>query len=287
VNALAKWLSAQRARRIVFIAGLFPLPGIGLLSAAAVIMAAELRGARDASIDCLVALLLVAGMAWLAVMEVPLLVTSAAVSWSVWLVLGGLMHRSGSLTLAIQAALMLALLAMLLLPLVIGDPVAYWADLLEAVYSDLAEQGVAVDVELEQQAKLMGGLLLAGSLIGTVIALILGNFWANAVRETAGRDRFRQLRLGYIIGGLAGIAGVAELLGVETYGVLLVFGAACMFQGMAVVAWWAHKMAWPRGWWIGLCILLILLPSMLIAGLVLFAAIGFIDNWYSLRRKLA
>jgi UDP-N-acetylmuramyl pentapeptide phosphotransferase/UDP-N-acetylglucosamine-1-phosphate transferase len=36
-----------------------------------------------------------------------------------------------------------------------------------------------------------------------------------------------------------------------------------------------------------LCILLLLIPNLLIVGLLVFATIGFIDNWYSLRRKPA
>jgi hypothetical protein len=34
-----------------------------------------------------------------------------------------------------------------------------------------------------------------------------------------------------------------------------------------------------------LCILPVLIPNLLIAGLLLFATLGFVDNWYSLRRS--
>ena len=67
-------------------------------------------------------------------------------------------------------------------------------------------------------------------------------------------------------------------------GALLIFGAAFMFQGMAVVAWWAHGLGWPKGWWIGLCIPPILLPDFLIIEAALLSALGFVDNWYDLRR---
>jgi hypothetical protein len=53
----------QRARRVVFIAGMFPLPGLGLLSAAMLIMVAQLRGAREAIVDGVLALLLLAAIA--------------------------------------------------------------------------------------------------------------------------------------------------------------------------------------------------------------------------------
>ena len=112
MSGLATWLAAQRIRRVVFIAGLFPLPGLGLLSAATVVMAAELRGPREALIDCLLALLLLGLMGLAVGMDVPLVAASAAISWLVWIGLGTL-GRS-SLTLAAQAGVLLALLGLVL-----------------------------------------------------------------------------------------------------------------------------------------------------------------------------
>jgi len=283
--ALATWLAAQRLRRIVLIAGLFPLPVLGLFSAATVVMTAQLNGPREALEDCGLALLLLCGIAWFTGMEVSLLAASAAVSWLVWITLGSL--GRGSLTLAMQAAVMMALLGLVVLLVVVDDPVAYWSAVLDAVYQDLETQGILVEADPLAQAKLMSGLVLAGSLIGSMLALFLGSAWASAVRNGAYATQFRELRLGYVIGGLAAAAGLAELGGLETSGALMIFGAGFMFQGMSVVAWWVNGLGWPRGWWIGLCILPILLPALLMTVLLLFAAIGFIDNWYSLRRKPA
>ena len=290
MGSLAKWLAAQRARRVVFIAGLFPLPGLGLLSAATVVMTAQLSGNREALTDCSLALILLCGIAWFAGMDVPLLAVSAAISWLVWVVLGGLAR--GSLALAMQAALLLALLGLVLLMVMVDDPVAYWVSMLESVYQDLVQQGILAEADivaadLQAQATLMSGLVLAGTLIGSMLALLLGSAWASAVSDGNYAAQFRDLRLGYVIGGLAAVAGLAEIFGLGTSGALLIFGAGFMFQGMAVVAWWANQLSWPKGWWIGLCILPVLLIELLITGLLLFAAIGFIDNWYGLRRRPA
>jgi hypothetical protein len=290
VGSLAKWLAAQRARRVVFIAGLFPLPGLGLISAATVVMTAQLTGPREALTDCSLALVLLCGIAWFAGMDVPLLAVSATISWLVWVVLGSL--GRGALTLAVQAAVLLALAGLVVLLLAVDDPAAYWLTILESVYQDLVQQGMLAEADmgaadLQAQAEIMSGLVLSGTMIGSLIALFLGSAWASAVVDGNYATQFRELRLGYVIGGLAAVAGVAELLGLGTSGALLIFGAAFMFQGMAVVAWWANRLNWPRGWWIGLCILPVLIIQLLITGLMLFAAIGFVDNWYSLRRQLA
>jgi len=266
------------------------LPGLGLLSAATVVMTAQLSGNREALTDCSLALILLCGIAWFAGMDVPLLAVSAAISWLVWVVLGGLAR--GSLALAMQAALLLALLGLALLLVMVDDPVSYWVRMLESVYQDLVQQGILAEADivaadLQAQATLMSGLVLAGTMIGSMIALLLGSAWASAVSDGNYAVQFRNLRLGYVIGGLAAAAGLAEIFGIGTSGALLIFGAGFMFQGIAVVAWWAKQLGWPKGWWIGLCILPVLLIELLITGLLLFAAIGFIDNWYSLRRKPA
>ena len=287
MNGLAKWLAEQPARRVVFIAGLFPLPFLGLLSAAAVVMSAQLNGIRRAGIECLAALLVVAGIGWAAGMDIPFLLASAAISWLVWLALGELLNRSGSLALAIQASVLIALFGLGLIYATIDDPVAYWAEMLEALYAELRQDNVAVDADVAAQAELMSGLVMAGSLVGTVIALLLGNGLARAAGNGSQPGQFTRLRMGTALGVLAGVLGLAELAGLNTGGALLIVGVAFMFQGMAVLGWWSQQLGWPAGWWLGLCILLVLLPGVLTILLLLFAMAGFIDNWFSLRRKSA
>lgn len=286
MKGIANWLAAHRLRRVVIIAGLFPLPVFGLLSAGTVVMTAELKGPREALTDCLLAFAVLAGMGWFAGMDVPVLLATAVISWAVWLGLGSVVAKTGSLPLAIQAAVMLALVGMVVFQLATGDPVVYWKDFLQEFYADLEAQGLAVTVDIEQQAGMMSGLVLAGSLTGAVMVLLLGTALADRVADTRCLGQFPGLRLGYVIGALAAVAGLAGLLGYELGGVLMVFGAAFMFQGIAVVAWWARERGWPRGWWIGLCILPILLAEFMVIETALLAALGFVDNWYNLRRRL-
>ena len=52
----AAWLVAHRLRRVSFITALFLLPLVGFISAAVVVLVASVKGPREASIDCLLAL---------------------------------------------------------------------------------------------------------------------------------------------------------------------------------------------------------------------------------------
>jgi hypothetical protein len=218
-------------------------------------------------------------------MDVTVLLGTAAISWLVWLALGAVVARTGSLALGAQTVVLLALGAMLVLFLATGDPVSYWVKVLEDLYAQLPEQDFGGGGDIEAQARLMSGALLAGALTGGLIALLLGSAWASSIQNGNYAEQFAELRLGYVIGGLAALAGVAALLGWGPDGLLLIFGAAFMFHGFAVLAWWARQRGWPGGWWVGLCILPILLLEFLVVEAALLAAIGFIDNWFDLRRR--
>ncbi len=285
MSAFARWLAGQRIRRAVIIAGLFPLPILGLLSAAVVVMTAALRGPREALLDCLLALALLLGMGFLSGMHLPSLVLSAAVSWAVLTALGSLAGNAGSLTLAVQAAVLLALVAMPVFLAAVGDPVVYWMPKLEAWYSVLATQEMAVAVDLEQLARIMTGARFAFSLLEALLALLLGLRLAYGLTGQSLADGFRLLRLGYVLGGIAAVAGIAALVGMQLNGVLLIFGMAFGCQGVAVLAWWARQRNWPRSWWWALVIAPLVLTPLLVIELALLAGIGFVDNWFGLRRE--
>ncbi len=278
------WLAGHRIRRVVIIAGLFPLPLLGLFSAATVVMTASLRGPREALLDCLASLALLMGMGVLTGMDVQMLGLSAILSWVAWIALGSLAGRTGSLMLSVQAAVLLALTGLLIFLLAVGDPVAYWLPMLEAWYADLASQGLDLQADLQQQAGMMSGALAAFTLSGSLLALLLGLSWAWRISGRALGDSFRELRLGYVIGLLAAVAGVLAMAGMQLNGALLIFGVAFAYQGAAVLAWWARKKGWPRRWWLAPALLPLLFFGVLALELALLAALGFVDNWFSLRR---
>jgi len=265
-------------------AALFPLPFFGLVSSGIVAMNAQLRGGYDALADCALALMLLAVMAGFVGLDFGLVMGAAALSWLIMAGLGNIVAATRSMTLAIQASVVLALLALLGLELIIGDPVRFWSPILEQAYADLAAQGVDIQVDIASQAKITGAALVAGTLIGTLLSLLLGSAWARAVKPDLAVQPFAELRLGYVIGGLAALSGLGVMFDWSSAGALLVFGTAFMFQGIAVLAWWAGRFNWPAGWWLGLLAVAVLLPQMFVLLIMVLATVGFVDNWYGLRR---
>ena len=65
---------------------------------------------------------------------------------------------------------------------------------------------------------------------------------------------------------------------------LMVLGSGFAVQGLAVLHWQARARNWP--WPIMFMVYLPLLfgPIMISVAWLLFAALGFVDNWYGLRR---
>ncbi len=298
MSGFATWLAGHRIRRVVIIAGLFPLPLLGLLSAATVVMSASLRGPREILLDCLMALALLVALSLVSGMDTVTLATTAAVSWAVWGALGCLAGRSGSLALTAQVAVLLALVGLTVFALATGDPVDFWLPVIQSWYAELggelSSQGLTIPADLEGQARIlegqariMSGGLFAFLLSGSMLSLLLGLSWSFGLTGRSVSDSFRELRLGYVIGGLAAVAGVLGLAGMQLHGALLVFGAAFTYQGVAVVMWWARERNWPHSWWLALVIPPLLFFGLLVVELAMLAAIGFVDNWFSLRRSAA
>ncbi|MGI9291516.1 MAG: hypothetical protein ACR2QG_09620 [Gammaproteobacteria bacterium] len=282
MTGIAKWLATHRVGRIMLTALLYPV--FGLLSAAIVVMNAQLRGPREALTDCLLAFAVLTLAGFAAGMDLPVLLAGAAVSWAAWLILGSVKATTGSLTLALQTAVMLAALAGFGFLLWGYDPADYGREILESFFEPLSEQDPGLDIDEEAWARLIGVMMLPATLVGWVIALLFGGALAGRVQPEQAPKQFRDLRMGVVIGVLAAIAGVGAIFSRAADGLLLLFTVGFMFHGLAVLVWWAEQRKWPQGWWIGLCILPILLPDFFVITALLLAAIGFVDNWFDMRR---
>ena len=287
MSGLAHWLLNRRPLRIVLIAAAFPLPLVNLLSSAMVGLAGVARGGRTALEDAALAsvllalLLLVSGAQWLA---------PALTAWLVWSAVaaaGGLAGRYGSLTSAVQLLLALVLAALLLIRLMWGDAGELWRPFLEEVLGQLAAGGATLDdVPVAALAALMSGFVAAGVLTGLVLSLLLGCWLAAAAGGPPAGAMFRELSLGRVLAGAGALAGMGAALGVGLAAHwLLVLAAGFVFQGLAVIHWTARERGWPSLWALGLYGPLLLVAPLAALILGALASVGFMDNWYPLRRR--
>jgi hypothetical protein len=299
------WLTGFRVRRVAFIAGLYLLPLTSVLSAAIVVLTAELKGTPEALKDIGLALVGLLFMAFLSGGDpLPLsFLISAVVSWSIAAVLGGVNYRYRSFTLVVQLALLIVLGAMFLFSLVVVDTAAFWqqviykmiadlpSDLMNELTAEFSAQGIDLDQVVSLVSQIMTPVVASVFLLSSLVALVIGSVWACAVRNENFLDSYRTLKLGYVLGGFAAAVGIASLLGFPiASGILMIVSIAFLLQGIAVLSCWAQHQGWPNAWWVAVILPLIFMPVMPIPSAFMgfgLAGLGFIDNWYTLRPKTA
>lgn len=291
-NRIGAWLAARRVPRVAFIAGFFQLGLFGIVSTAVVMLSAIARGWRVAVTDCLIAGGLLAGFALAAGGPWQVLALSAGTLWPVAIGVGSLTGQFNTLTLPIQAVLVLTLLLVVIFTVSVGDTTAYWTQVLQAMAEQLRTAGVELGSAevLASWAPLMTGLMAAIAVISLTLALALGSWWAASAGGPPFGDMFRRLRLGNVLGAAAAVAGVASLVGAGQLAsdLLLVLATGFVLQGLAVVHWQARARRWP--WPVLLLVYLPMVPLLAgpaVAGAtwLAVAAVGFVDNWFMLRRS--
>jgi hypothetical protein len=282
------WLANRRASRVGLIAGFLPLGLLGILSAAIVVTVAELKGWREAAIDCLIALAMLALLMMLLGGDWAQLAATGASAWVAAIALGVLTGAYASLTLSLQAILVFAMFGVIGFALIVGDPIVFWQKFLGGVIADLEQFGIefAEPDALLALAPMMTGIVAASGISSSILALLLGSWWASRATGPDFKSMFLQIRLGYVIGIITLLASLAALLGLGfvAANLLMVLGVGFVFQGLSIVHWHAAARGWP-----GIYLIPVYLPffmggGFVVATLFLLAAIGFVDNWFGLRR---
>ncbi|TCT20577.1 DUF2232 domain-containing protein [Thiobaca trueperi] len=268
------------------------MPLFGPVGAAAVGLVTLRNGARQGLTTIALALLgagilsaLALGSPWLAL---GILLVFWAPIWTLAVVL----RASRSLALTIQLAGMLGLILVLALHVSVGDPVAYWSQLLDPLRQTLLTDGLmqaeAGQALFDEVARRMTGLFAAALVFQLLMSLFIARWWQAALYHPGGfGEEFRALRLGRSLGAVilvllvwSSFAGAGSLI----VDLLPILGMLLILQGLAVAHWLRQARGVHRGWLIGLYALLILfMPQM---GL-LIACVGLVDLWADIRARVA
>lgn len=295
MKSLAVFIMRGRAQAVIGVAGLallsLMIPLVSLFSSAALGLVTLRTGARESL------WVLLASVAVAAVSGVLLLGNGQAglvyglLLWvPVWPV-ALLLRVSGQLTLALEAGLVLALLAVTGVFLVTSDPSALWSESLQRILDSMREHAppgfdaAEVSDRLQFFAHYMTGVAAAGSLMSLVLGLLIARWWQAALYNPGGfRAEFVALRLHTATGyaGLTVIAlallaggGVAEFAWNISAVLFVLFAVA----GFSVV----HALLGRRGFWLGgVYVALLVIPQILLP----VAFLGFSDPWLNWRQRL-
>ena len=268
------------------------LPAVGILSAAVVALVTLRQGAQEgllvgagaAAMTGLIAYLLFAS---------PLPVLGLVfLSWlPIWLL--ALVLRFGrSLSLAVQAALGIGLIAILVVYAQEGDPQALWTQLLEPVRTTLVEShGVEEEASrqvMQQIAGWMTGAFAAGLFLQLAVTLFVARWWQGVLYNPGGfRQEFQQLRAHPVLGYAALPLIVLSVAGQDegwdwVRDLLLLLVPLFMLQGLAVLHNLAARTGIHKVWLLLLYLLLVF--AMPHAALVV-SGVGLADTWVNIRAR--
>lgn len=298
-------VAVRRAIRVLVIVLCFLMPLTNMLSAAVLIITAR-HGWRSVLLDAGISFVALAALLAATGNPAPgTALVSAAGLWGGAALGGVLLVRYRSVTLVVQALVVVALLGVLAATAVIPDPRAHWQPVLEEVVkaAGLPEAGNLPTDWLGTLATLMHGVIASGLLSTLVLALMLALWMAQKAApmstpatseakdvladEPGGwRRQFLELRLGLVLVAATGIAALMLAAGSLAVGggVLLVLVTGFVIQGLSIVHWTADQRQWPRVWPLVLYGLMLLGAPVGGLMLLVLALAGLVDNTFPLRR---
>lgn len=266
------------------------LPPLALLSSAALALVSLRLGLRQGLIVTLLSTLLVSLMGWLLGLPLILGLVTAMVQWIPVLLLAEVLRRSLSWALTIMAGVGVACVGVVLIHLLIPDVTAFWVSFLQQALAPLlAQPGVNLpdsDTALIQIAQVMTGTLAAVTLMGMLLALILGRYWQALLYNLGGfREEFHALRLGRglaLLGiGLLMLAWLAE--STVVFEVALPFLVAFFLHGLALLHASNRQLGLGRIWLVlAYVIMVVALPQMVI----MLATMGMMDSIFDFRARI-
>ncbi len=269
---------------------------LSYVGAAALALYCLHRGVRDSLVVVLGAALATALLGQLLLRHGVAVAGTSLLLWlPVW-VAASVLRATRSLAMAMLVLAGLAMLGVLAVFVIYGDPAPWWRQLMQgmvdtlvAAQPELGEVSPSLAAFIRQSAPLMTGVVAAGLGFAALTCLVLGRWWQSLlVKPGALRGEFYALRLNGAL-SLAGIAvlAVASLkLGVvSTIAVQwsLIAMVVFFFVGLAVIHATLANLKAAKAWLIGVYVLISLIPH----AMVLVVVTGLLDPWMDLRRRTA
>ncbi len=269
---------------------------LSYVGAAALALYSLHRSARDGLLVLLGAALATALLGQLLMHQGLAVAATSLLLWlPVWIA-ASVLRSTRSLAMAMLVLVGLAMLGVLVVFILYGDPAPWWRQLLQGMVDSLVASQPELDTVsgslsefISQSAPLMTGAVAAGLGFAALTCLLLGRWWQSLlVKPGALRAEFYALRLN---GGLS-LAGIAILaLAWVKLGVLsalatqwaLIAMVVFFFVGLAVIHASLANLKAAKAWLVAIYIVMSLLPH----AMLMVVVTGLLDPWLDLRRRTA
>jgi hypothetical protein len=291
MRPIAAWLVARPQNAIIGLAGTLLLPFAQIISGTVMALLVLKQGTAPATVQGAVAIAILTVSSLIVSAPVSQVLANALVIWLPVMLLAALMRSGRSLTLTLQASVLAAIAATIGFFVVLGDPAAFWSEVLVKLSDAFREMGLSrnADVLYEQREAFapqmtMLTVVSTWSLYAVVLLFGYGAFRA-LPGQTAPFGRFCDLNFGRVLAVIMALASVISVVTGAVWLQNLAFVSFAVFwlQGLAIVHW-LHAEGRLPVWVVVLVYALIpLLNAMFILAL---AVAGYVDAWFGFRSRM-
>ncbi|MGR9106256.1 MAG: hypothetical protein ACU843_04920 [Gammaproteobacteria bacterium] len=278
---------------VVFVLLSLLLPPLNMVSAAAIALVTLRRGYREGFVTMFGSSVAVGILGQILFGSPEFVIAYAAGFWlPVWL-FSILLRESGRLGLTLDVAIVLGFLVIIGIYLYAEDPASLWQERLQLVTQPLLKNpptGIEpddIEIGIQTISHYMTGILVAGSVISLISAMLLGRWWQALLFNPGGfRKEFLNVRshtaiayLALLAFGLAWLGGALIAEAMKNVGILVFF--FYLIFGIAVLHGWICTTTISR-WLLPLAYtLMLLVPHVLLP----VALLGLTDPWANWRGR--
>ncbi len=278
----AAWILQGRSRSVLIISATGLLGVIispfAVISGAVVTLIALRNRLPEIAVVLLAACGICAGFLWITLGR-PEIALQLLLFWSLSAMAAIVLRRSSNLVLAMLVPMVAGFVVVMCVFAVFPEPAAFWKDVLVRIF------GVDPDNPgIDQQARLMTGLVAAMSTAGMSACLFLGRWWQCSLYNPGGFEReFLNLRFGRAISLL--IVGLCALFlwnrSELVFSVWCVLMALYAFQGLAL----AHAFARARALNALVIVVFYVVLLLSVYAKLLLSVVGIVDAWIDVRKR--
>jgi hypothetical protein len=290
MRAIAAWLVARPQNAVIGLAGTLLLPFAQIVSGTMMALLVLKQGARTAAVPGVIAMTILALSSMIVGAPVSRVLANALVVWLPVMLLAAMMRRWRSLTLTLQVSVIAALAATLMFFAVLGDPAAFWTDVLTRLSESFRNLGFErhADVLYEQRQTIapqmtMLAVVTTWSLYAMVLLLGYGVYRA-LPGQNAVFGRFCDLNFGRVLAFIMAVSSVISVLTGAVWLQNLAFVSFAVFwlQGLAIVHWLHAQGRLPV---LVLIVVYALIPLLNAVFVLALAVTGYADAWFGFRSR--
>jgi uncharacterized protein YybS (DUF2232 family) len=291
VQRLAVWLVARPERAVFILIATFLLPITQILGSAVLVLVILSQGPVRAALTAGIAVGAILVLVLINTVSITQLFQVVLKIWLPGMILALLLQRMRSLTLLLQSTVLMAMIVIIGLYAVLGDPAVYWYEVLQKIVVTWREAGLEQKADLFTQllpyAPQMTGIFVSIGWLLHVLALLIGYAaYINLPNQLDEFGRFSDLNFGRVLALVLALVSIAAMITAVIWAqnIALVLFMIFWLQGLALLHWLRGAGRLPTAVLAAVYLLTVLLGPLLVT---VVGVMGYTDAWFNYRARIA